>query len=121
MGRMMSAMDSRFGWCSSWSAWKEFVEDWRSKQPSTSYIFSSSLVSFSVNAFYRVNQEPPDTPSSSTANDLEWTRQAREFKIGSIGFADSSGILLASLLAMPTEIQLCKGQVKRGKLFCKGL
>lgn len=75
----------------------------------------------SVNAFFRVNQEPPDTPSISTSNDLEWTRQAREFKIGSIGFADSMGILLASLIAMPTEIQLCKVQVKRGKFLCKGL
>ncbi|KAF7439942.1 battenin CLN3 protein [Pleurotus ostreatus] len=71
-----------------------------------------------VNVFYRVNQEAPDP---RTAHDVERTRQEREFKIGSIGFSDSSGILLASVLAMPTELQLCKAQVARGKMFCKGL
>ncbi|KAF9492666.1 batten's disease protein Cln3 [Pleurotus eryngii] len=71
-----------------------------------------------VNVFYRVNQEAPDP---GTAHDVERTRQEREFKIGSIGFSDSSGILLASVLAMPTELQLCKAQVARGKMFCKGL
>ncbi|KAG7442878.1 batten's disease protein Cln3 [Guyanagaster necrorhizus] len=71
-----------------------------------------------VNVFYRVNQERPD-PSS--ANDVERTRQEREFKIGSIGFADSSGILIASLVAVPTEVRLCRAQVNRGKLLCQGL
>ncbi|KAK0469059.1 batten's disease protein Cln3 [Desarmillaria tabescens] len=71
-----------------------------------------------VNVFYRVNQEHPD-PNS--ANDVERTRQEREFKIGSIGFADSSGILLASLVAVPTEVRLCRAQVRRGKLLCQGL
>jgi len=73
----------------------------------------------SVNVFYRVNHEPPDT--SLRYNDLELMRQAREFKIGSIGFADSTGILLASILAVPTEIKLCQAQLARGKMFCKGL
>jgi battenin len=54
-------------------------------------------------------------------NDLEWMRQEREFKIGSIGFADSMGILLASLVAMPMELELCRTQVERGKLLCRGL
>ncbi|PPQ97278.1 hypothetical protein CVT26_006671 [Gymnopilus dilepis] len=72
-----------------------------------------------VNVFYRINHEPPD---SSTANhDIERARQEREFKIGSVGFADSTGILFASILAVPTEIELCKAQVRRGKLLCKGL
>jgi battenin len=71
-----------------------------------------------VNVFYRVNQEPPDP---NTANDVERTRQEREFKIGSIGFADSAGILFASMLAVPTEVELCRAQVSRGKLLCKGL
>ncbi|KAK0194478.1 batten's disease protein Cln3 [Armillaria mellea] len=66
-----------------------------------------------VNVFYRVNQEHPDP---NAANDVERTRQEREFKIGSIGFADSSGILLASLVAVPTEVRLCRAQVRRGKL-----
>jgi len=77
---------------------------------------------FSVNAFYHVNHELPSTPpSNSTMNDLEWMRQEREFKMGSIGFADSSGILLASLVSMPMEMKLCKTQVHRGKLLCQGL
>ncbi|KAJ7757110.1 batten's disease protein Cln3 [Mycena metata] len=71
-----------------------------------------------VNVFYRINQDPP---SPETAHDIERTRQEREFKIGSVGFADSSGILFASILAVPTEVALCRQQVARGKLLCKGL
>ena len=51
----------------------------------------------------------------------ERAKQEREFKIGSIGFADSTGILLASVLAVPTEVELCKAQVARGKTLCKAL
>ncbi|KAG8875582.1 battenin CLN3 protein [Tulasnella sp. 331] len=73
-----------------------------------------------VNVFYRVGQE--NHPSEGDdAYELEKKKQEREFKIGSIGFADSLGILLASLIAMPTEIGLCKAQVGRGKTFCKTL
>ena len=75
-------------------------------------------VSCSVNVFYRINQERPDP---STVIDTERSRQEREFKIGSLGFSDSSGILLASLLAVPTEVQLCKAQTARMKMLCKGL
>ncbi|EDR10336.1 uncharacterized protein LACBIDRAFT_325288 [Laccaria bicolor S238N-H82] len=71
-----------------------------------------------VNVFYRVTHEPPDP---NTRNNIERTRQEREFKIGSIGFADSTGILFASIFAVPTELELCKAQVQRGKLLCKGL
>ncbi|KAF8964735.1 CLN3 protein-domain-containing protein [Flammula alnicola] len=71
-----------------------------------------------VNVFYRINHEPPDP---NTSNDIEQRRQEREFKIGSIGFADSTGILLASILAVPTEIDLCRAQMRRGKMLCKGL
>ncbi|KAF9563812.1 batten's disease protein Cln3 [Agrocybe pediades] len=71
-----------------------------------------------VNVFYRINHEPPDPTIN---NDIEQTRQEREFKIGSIGFADGTGILLASILAVPTEIELCRAQVSRGKMLCKGL
>lgn len=72
----------------------------------------------SVNVFYRVNHEPPEP---NTRNNIERTRQEREFKIGSIGFADSTGILFAAIFAVPTELELCKAQVRRGKLLCKGL
>ncbi|KAF7292802.1 Protein BTN [Mycena indigotica] len=71
-----------------------------------------------VNVFYRINQDPP---SPETAHDIERARQEREFKIGSVGFADSSGILFASLFAVPMEVALCRQQVSRGKLLCKGL
>ncbi|KAJ3500771.1 hypothetical protein NLJ89_g9644 [Agrocybe chaxingu] len=79
-----------------------------------------------VNVFYRINHEIPDQNTLYNAprtanNDLEQTRQEREFRIGSIGFADSTGILLASILAVPTEIELCQAQVWRGKGLCKGL
>ncbi|TFK25408.1 batten's disease protein Cln3 [Coprinopsis marcescibilis] len=72
-----------------------------------------------VNVFYRINHEPREP--SARNNDIELTRQEREFKIGSIGFSDSTGILLASLLAVPTEIELCKAQVSRGKLHCRNI
>lgn len=72
----------------------------------------------SVTVFYRINQEPPDP---NTSHDIERTRQEREFKIGSLGFADSTGILLASILAVPTEIELCRAQLRRGKMLCEGL
>ncbi|KAL0578345.1 battenin CLN3 protein [Marasmius crinis-equi] len=72
-----------------------------------------------VNTFYRINQERPDP--GSDVHDAERLKQEKEFKIGSIGFADSSGILLASLVAVPTELTLCKAQVNRGKMLCKGL
>ncbi|KAI0786984.1 batten's disease protein Cln3 [Abortiporus biennis] len=72
-----------------------------------------------VNVFYRINQDQ-DT-HSSTSSDPERIKQEREFKIGSIGFSDSSGILLASLIAMPTELELCKAQAARGRMFCKSL
>ncbi|KAI0641301.1 batten's disease protein Cln3 [Trametes meyenii] len=70
-----------------------------------------------VNVFYRVNQEKHD----STTADAERAKQEREFRIGSIGLADSAGILMASLLAVPTEIELCRAQVARGKVFCQSL
>jgi len=69
-----------------------------------------------VNVFYRVNQARP-----SSSVDPERAKQEREFTIGSIGFADSLGILAASLLAVPTEIGLCRAQVARGKTLCSEL
>ncbi|KAG5728124.1 Protein BTN1 [Termitomyces sp. T112] len=68
-----------------------------------------------VNVFYHINQERPNPLSM---HDPERAAQEKEFKIGSIGFADSLGILFASLLAVPTELKLCKVQINRGKMFC---
>ncbi|KAF8452454.1 batten's disease protein Cln3 [Boletus edulis BED1] len=99
-----------------------FSED----HPSTSIIFVFLLISIEgicgglayVNVFYRINQERPDP---STVIDMERSRQELEFKIGSLGFSDSSGILFAALLAVPTELELCRAQVARMKMLCKGL
>lgn len=77
----------------------------------------ADVADFSVNVFYRINQERLDSPGA----DAERAKQEREFKIGSIGLSDSTGILMASLLAVPTEIRLCKAQVARGKMFCQSL
>ncbi|KAL5514711.1 hypothetical protein ACEPAG_2027 [Sanghuangporus baumii] len=91
-----------------------------------------------VNVFFRINQDERHSPTiSSSENGLgdatsvsilsreterkERTRQEREFQIGSIGFADSSGILLASIVAMPTELSLCRAQIARGKSLCAQL
>jgi len=75
----------------------------------------------SVNAFYRVGQEQAVDESGMETQDPERRKQEREFRIGSMGFADSLGILFASLIAMPTEIGLCKTQVHRGKDLCVSL
>ena len=75
----------------------------------------------SVNAFYRVGQEQVVDENGMETQDLERRKQEREFRIGSMGFADSLGILFASLIAMPTEIGLCKIQVHRGKDLCVSL
>jgi len=94
--------------------------------PAASIIFVFLLISMEgifgglayVNAFYLINQERPDP---STVIDMERSKQELEFKIGSLGFSDSSGILLAAVLAVPTELELCRAQVARMKMFCKGL
>lgn len=66
-----------------------------------------------VNVFYHINQIPAREDINA-----ELAKQEREFQIGSIGMADSFGILCASLLSMPTELELCKAQVRRGKMLC---
>ena len=68
----------------------------------------SRLNVHSVNAFYRAGQEPAGP-------------QERAFKMGAIGLADSLGILVASLVAMPTEMSLCRAQVSRGRTLCQQL
>ena len=73
--------------------------------------FSEKVVGLtvhSVNAYFRAGQEPAEA-------------QERAFKMGAIGLADSLGILAASLVAMPTEIALCRAQVGRGQSLCREL
>lgn len=74
-----------------------------------------------VNVFYRVGQDGARAADRDDLPSRELARQEQEFRIGSIGFADSSGILIASLIAMPTEVSLCRAQVGRGKLLCREL
>jgi len=68
-----------------------------------------------VNAFYWINHEKSDS------SDPDIATQEKEFKMGSMGVPDSSGIILATLLAMPLEMGLCAAQVKRGKELCHSL
>lgn len=74
-----------------------------------------------MNAFYRVGEEGREKAMHGPSEEAEKRAQEREFQIGSIGFADSLGILLASLIAVPTEITLCRAQVARGKDLCTKL
>ncbi|PCH36868.1 batten's disease protein Cln3 [Wolfiporia cocos MD-104 SS10] len=71
-----------------------------------------------VNVYHRVNQEPAGADADVGS---ERARQEREFRIGAIGLADGTGILLASVLAVPTEVALCRAQVRRGRELCKQL
>ena len=66
---------------------------------------ASRLIMYSVNAYFHAGQEPAEA-------------QERAFKMGAIGLADSLGILTASLVAMPTELALCRAQVGRGRSLC---
>ena len=78
-------------------------------------IITPSVLIRSVNVFYRINQEESDSLDPETA------KQEKEFKIGSMGVPDSTGIILAVLLSMPLELSLCAAQVKRGKGLCRSL
>jgi hypothetical protein len=109
---------------SSSSALKVFVAASLSK---CSFVFSidshrliRSKMWHSVNVFYHVNQERHIEPAEGDSA-RERAKQEKEFRIGSIGLADSSGILLASLLAIPTELKLCKAQLARGRTLCREL
>ena len=71
-----------------------------------------------MNVFYRINQEKYDWPEA----DVECAKQEREFKSGSIGLVDSAGILMASLLAVPTEISCAgrwSGRARRSARTCE--
>ena len=96
----------------------------------------------SMNVFHNLTHEPPplpwesisslhaldpnsdtdtDTDTDTERTDTERTLQSRAFQLGSIGFADATGILLASIVAVPVEAGLCRMQVRRGKGVCVGL
>jgi battenin len=75
----------------------------------------------SVNTFYHVaHTRPPPDPAASPA-ERERAAQEHAFRIGALGLADSAGILVAALLAVPAETALCAAQVARGKDLCRAL
>ncbi len=99
-----------------------------------------------VSVFYQIGMSPSTTTTSSragvrlreedteeadvfsngggdaTASDEDAQARAaqeHEFRIGCVGVGDSFGILLASIIAMPLELQLCAAQVAAGRTLCK--
>jgi hypothetical protein len=70
-----------------------------------------------VNVFYRLgNDEDDGSTGDQGRRSLE-----REFCISAVGFADTLGILVASLVSIVLEPWLCGVQVGRGRMFCKSL
>ncbi|WVQ93086.1 hypothetical protein IAU59_000150 [Kwoniella sp. CBS 9459] len=72
-----------------------------------------------VNTFYHVAREgedDDDIPGEEGKGAME-----REFRIGAVGAADSTGILFASLISMPLEIALCNSQIEQGRTMCRDL
>jgi battenin len=74
-----------------------------------------------VNTFYHLSSVSSSEDGSEGGEGHRETPQEREFKIGSMGFADSTGILLASMISIPVEVGLCELQVRRGKGICREL
>ncbi|KAK4048076.1 battenin CLN3 protein [Microbotryomycetes sp. JL221] len=79
-----------------------------------------------VNCFYwlgldEVTANSAGDPESSASVNLSRRAMEREFKIASVGFADTLGILCASLVASALEPALCKAQVARGRTLCREL
>ncbi|GAA6023232.1 hypothetical protein JCM11491_006488 [Sporobolomyces phaffii] len=87
-----------------------------------------------VNCFYRLgtaidddddDEDEDEDEEEEGGRDLK-TRKARreqekEFRIASVGFADTSGILVASVVASGLEPWLCARQVSRGRTLCRQL
>ncbi|GAA5943219.1 amino acid transporter YHC3 [Sporobolomyces koalae] len=77
-----------------------------------------------VNCFYRLgavaSENEPDGREEGNKDQVR-RQQEKEFKIASVGFADTSGILVASLIATVLEPALCRDQVRRGRTFCTEL
>ncbi|GHJ86734.1 hypothetical protein NliqN6_3136 [Naganishia liquefaciens] len=76
-----------------------------------------------VQEYSRIAQAGDDHETAETlASDVLARRKTvKEFRMGAAGAADSLGIVLATLIAMPVEISLCKAQVKAGSTICKEL
>ncbi|GAA6001776.1 amino acid transporter YHC3 [Rhodotorula paludigena] len=84
-----------------------------------------------VNAFHRLatevehdREEHEDGEGDGLIDDSkskERRAQEKEFAIASVGFADTLGILSASLVSMALEPALCSAQVARGRTYCRDL
>ncbi|PWN46822.1 hypothetical protein IE53DRAFT_365134, partial [Violaceomyces palustris] len=70
------------------------------------------------------HQDPEEDPETNLEKlDLLSTRlaQQHEFRIGSVGFGDSLGILAASLVSMPLQVGLCDHAYRKGRELCKAV
>ncbi|KAM0792898.1 hypothetical protein ACM66B_002659 [Microbotryomycetes sp. NB124-2] len=81
-----------------------------------------------VNCFYWLgleesaeDDEEDELGRGGSERDVTRIAMEREFKIASVGFADTLGILCASLVASALEPALCKAQVARSRTLCKEL
>ncbi|WVF65413.1 protein BTN1 [Kwoniella sp. CBS 6097] len=72
-----------------------------------------------VNTFYHVAREGED--DGDAIGEEGKGAMEREFRIGAVGAADSTGILFASLISMPLEIALCNSQIEQGRTMCRDL
>ncbi|GAA96738.1 uncharacterized protein L969DRAFT_90665 [Mixia osmundae IAM 14324] len=73
-----------------------------------------------VNVFHRLGLEEAEN-SSGVAVSPESRIAQREFSIACVGFADTSGILAASLLSAWLQPRLCAYQVEHGRTLCREL
>ncbi|WWC91078.1 uncharacterized protein L201_006019 [Kwoniella dendrophila CBS 6074] len=74
-----------------------------------------------VNTFYHVSREGENEEGEGPSNDNGKKGMEREFRIGAVGAADSTGILFASLISMPLELYLCNSQIEQGRSMCRDL
>ncbi|GAA5842065.1 hypothetical protein JCM5353_003491 [Sporobolomyces roseus] len=81
-----------------------------------------------VNVFYRLGkgdgvqeEEGDEEGGGLRVKDRRRKDQEKEFRIASVGFADTSGILVASLISSVLEPRLCRAQVGQGRTYCRQL
>ncbi|BGP18894.1 battenin CLN3 protein [Rhodosporidiobolus nylandii] len=77
-----------------------------------------------VNAFHRLavmQHDEEEEEGLGGGKSAERRKQEKEFRVASVGFADTLGILLASLVSSALEPALCAGQVARRRMYCKEL
>ncbi|WVW79495.1 hypothetical protein I302_101464 [Kwoniella bestiolae CBS 10118] len=74
-----------------------------------------------VNTFYHVAREGETEHEEGDGEGDGKSGMKREFRIGAVGAADSTGILFASLISMPLELSLCNSQIEQGRTMCRDL